>query len=117
MGGFSIAEERLATLNARVELMEVFNQKDFVFLMPYYTLVKRGAPTATFGEVTDEVWEAMGVLKDFGGGVKTVLETQLPPKTQEMQDTTRVTNQWINWQWSWHGDDSVAGASRYTNHK
>ena len=45
---------------------EVFNQKDFVFLMPYYTLVKRGAPTATLGEVTDEVWKAMGVLKDFG---------------------------------------------------
>jgi hypothetical protein len=34
--------------------------------MPYYTLVKRGAPTATLGEVTDEVWKAMGVLKDFG---------------------------------------------------
>ena len=37
----------------------------------------------------------MGVLKDFAERVKTVLETQLPPRTQEMQETTRVANQWI----------------------
>ena len=55
MGGFLIAEERLAALNARVELMEVFNQKDFVFLMPYYTLVKGGASAATFGEFAEQV--------------------------------------------------------------
>jgi hypothetical protein len=68
---------------------------DFVFLMLYYTLVKRGASTATFGVFAEEVWEAIDVLENFGESVKTILETQLPPKTQEMQKTTRVANQWI----------------------
>jgi len=43
------------TLSRRVELGEVFNQKDFVFLMPYYTLVKGGASAATFGEFAEQV--------------------------------------------------------------
>jgi hypothetical protein len=47
----------------------------------YYTLVKRGASTATFGVFAEEVWEAIDVLEDFGESVKTILETQLPPKT------------------------------------